>query len=113
MDCADFCPVSCFAAGEVMLVINPVECIDCGLCEPACPTKAIVHDSNDRARDWLEINRLYSAKWPQVFNKGTPCADADEWNGRSGKGSLFSAAPASPSSCETQRHSPDSSAANS
>ncbi|WP_156995405.1 4Fe-4S dicluster domain-containing protein, partial [Elstera litoralis] len=32
-DCVEVCPVDCFYAGENMLVINPDECIDCGVCE--------------------------------------------------------------------------------
>jgi ferredoxin len=27
-----------------MMYINPVECIDCGSCEPACPQEAIYHE---------------------------------------------------------------------
>ena len=30
MDCVEVCPVDCFYEGEVMLTINPNECIDCG-----------------------------------------------------------------------------------
>jgi ferredoxin len=29
-----------------MLVINPEECIDCGICEPECPVEAISNDEN-------------------------------------------------------------------
>ena len=32
-DCVEVCPVDCFYEGENMLVINPDECIDCGVCE--------------------------------------------------------------------------------
>ena len=42
-DCVEVCPVDCFYEGENMLVINPDECIDCGVCEPEChcrPTEA-------------------------------------------------------------------------
>jgi ferredoxin len=39
MDCVEVCPVDCFYEGENMLVINPDECIDCGVCEPECPPK--------------------------------------------------------------------------
>src|SRR5258706_6581402 len=53
MDCVEVCPVDCFYAGENMLVINPSECIDCGVCEPECPAKAIVPDSDDRAAEVL------------------------------------------------------------
>ena len=45
MDCVEVCPVDCFYEGENMLVINPDECIDCGVCEPECPPKAIVPDT--------------------------------------------------------------------
>ena len=31
-DCVEVCPVDCFYEGELMLVINPDECIDCGVC---------------------------------------------------------------------------------
>src|SRR5437764_697509 len=41
MDCVEVCPVDCFYEGENMLVINPDECIDCGVCEPECPVDAI------------------------------------------------------------------------
>ena len=43
-DCVEVCPVDCFYEGENMLVINPDECIDCGVCEPECPIDAIVSD---------------------------------------------------------------------
>ena len=39
--CVEVCPVDCFYEGENMLVINPDECIDCGVCEPECPEDAI------------------------------------------------------------------------
>ena len=40
-DCVEVCPVDCFYEGENMLVINPDECIDCGVCEPECPIDAL------------------------------------------------------------------------
>ena len=43
MDCVEVCPVDCFYEGNNMLVIHPDECIDCGVCEPECPPKAIDH----------------------------------------------------------------------
>ena len=30
-DCVEVCPVDCFYEGENFLVINPDECIDCGM----------------------------------------------------------------------------------
>ena len=46
-DCVEVCPVDCFYEGENTLVINPDECIDCGVCEPECPIGAIVSDTVD------------------------------------------------------------------
>jgi len=45
-----------------MLVINPDECIDCGVCEPECPEDAIKPDS-DSIIHWTNINKEYSEKW--------------------------------------------------
>lgn len=42
--CIDECPVDCIYEGGRKLYINPVECIDCGACEPACPVEAIGYD---------------------------------------------------------------------
>jgi ferredoxin len=65
MDCVEVCPVDCFYVGENMLVINPEECIDCGVCEPECPAEAIVPDSDDKASAWLEQNRRLAEHYAQ------------------------------------------------
>ncbi|NMM25012.1 MAG: 4Fe-4S binding protein [Phycicoccus sp.] len=39
--CIDVCPVDCIYEGARKSYINPVECIDCGACELACPEVAI------------------------------------------------------------------------
>src|SRR5919201_1525744 len=42
--CVEVCPVDCihFEEGvDRMLYINPLESIDCGACQPACPVNAI------------------------------------------------------------------------
>lgn len=95
-DCVEVCPVDCFYEGENMLVINPDECIDCGVCEPECPIEAIVPDSDSRADKWLELNREYSTgKWPNITKmKPTPFADAKEMEKVEGKfEKFFSEAP--------------------
>ena len=71
-DCVEVCPVDCFYEGENMLVINPDECIDCGVCEPECPIDAIVSDVNYNEQDkdkWLELNKKYSGIWPNIIKK--------------------------------------------
>lgn len=77
-DCVEVCPVDCFYEGENMLVIHPDECIDCGVCEPECPAEAILPDSDGRADKWLELNREYSGKWPNITRKKDAFPNADE-----------------------------------
>ena len=60
-----------------MLVINPDECIDCGVCEPECPIEAIIPDSDPRADKWLDMNREYSEKWPNITKTKDPLPEAD------------------------------------
>ena len=77
-DCVEVCPVDCFYEGENMLVINPEECIDCGVCEPECPIGAIVPESEELI-DWIELNKKYSNLWPQITIKKDPSPDADDY----------------------------------
>jgi NAD-dependent dihydropyrimidine dehydrogenase PreA subunit len=42
--CIEECPVDCIYEGGRKLYIHPTECIDCGACEVACPTEAIMAD---------------------------------------------------------------------
>ncbi len=87
-DCVEVCPVDCFYEGENMLVINPDECIDCGVCEPECPAEAILPESDELLK-WVEMNREYAAKWPNLTSKKTPPADADSFKGVAGKFEQF------------------------
>ncbi|MBI1274297.1 MAG: DUF3470 domain-containing protein [Alphaproteobacteria bacterium] len=80
MDCVEVCPVDCFYEGENMLVIHPDECIDCGVCEPECPAEAIISDNDSQAAEkWLEMNREYAEKWPNITRKKPAPEDADQW----------------------------------
>ena len=85
MDCVEVCPVDCFYEGENMLVIQPDECIDCGVCEPECPAEAIKPDTDGDLAKWLELNRKYAESWPNITRKGTAPADADTFKGQAGK----------------------------
>src|SRR5437773_12331317 len=72
MDCIEVCPVDCFYEGENMLVIHPDECIDCGVCEPECPPKAILPDSDPKAEKWLKMNADFSVTRLDIKGKRTP-----------------------------------------
>src|SRR5210317_2226146 len=81
-DCVEVCPVDCFYEGENMLVINPDECIDCGVCEPECPINAIVADTacNEKDKDkWLLLNKKYSGLWPNITKKKEPMLDHEKF----------------------------------
>jgi len=81
-DCVEVCPVDCFYEGPNMLVINPDECIDCGVCVPECPVEAIVAD-NDIAEDqtpFIEINkRLSQSGWPIITKRKEALPSAEEF----------------------------------
>ena len=81
-DCVAVCPVDCFYEGKNALMINPDECIDCGACEPECPTTAIFEEG-DLPPKWhvyIEINAVLSgakpaseadtAGWPEALKAG-------------------------------------------
>jgi ferredoxin len=89
MDCVEVCPVDCFFEGANMLVINPEQCIDCGVCEIECGANAIFSDTVAGMEKWVEINRQYSAVWPNITKKGEVPEDADQWNGVTGKFEKF------------------------
>src|SRR3546814_19847242 len=76
MDCVEVCPVDCFYEGENMLVINPSECIDCGVCEPDCPAEAILPDTESGLEQWLELNDKHTAEWTNITLKGEQPADS-------------------------------------
>lgn len=85
-DCVEVCPVDCFYEGANMLVIHPDECIDCGVCVPECPAEAIVPDTEPAATpEWLDLNRTYADRWPNIVARKAPLPDADAQNGRKAK----------------------------
>ena len=84
MDCVEVCPVDCFYEGENMLVINPDECIDCGVCEPECPVDAIKADVDlvgEELKFWMDLNTKYGdgEKWPNITTVGERPADREEF----------------------------------
>ena len=77
-DCVDACPVDCFHEGPNMLVINPDECIDCGVCEPECPEDAIFA-TDDRDNKWFKHNAFFSEKWPNITELQEPMDEYEKY----------------------------------
>src|SRR5260221_413611 len=86
-DCVEVCPVDCFHVGPNFLVIDPDECIDCTLCEPECPVEAIFSEEELPAgqEQFTALNAELAKQWPVISERGTPPADAKEWEGKPGK----------------------------
>ena len=89
MDCVEVCPVDCFYEGENMLVIDPEECIDCGVCEPECPVEAIKADTEPGSEKWLDLNAEYAEVWPNIVQIGIPPPDAKDFEGVADKFEKF------------------------
>ena len=90
-DCVAVCPVDCFYEGKNSLAINPDECIDCGACEPVCPTKAIFPES-DLPEKWAEFKALnadFSKKWPNIAEKKEALPEAEEYKDKPDKRPLL------------------------
>ncbi|HAT86765.1 ferredoxin FdxA [Cohaesibacter gelatinilyticus] len=92
-DCVEVCPVDCFYEGENWLVINPDECIDCGVCEPECPAEAIKPDTEPGLEDWIKLNTKYSEIWPNITVKKDPMPESDKWDGVENKLQFLSPEP--------------------
>ena len=76
--CVEVCPVDCFYEGPNMLVINPDECIDCGVCEPECPEDAIFA-TDDRDNKWFKHNAFFSDKWPNITELQEPMDEYEKY----------------------------------
>jgi ferredoxin len=79
-DCVVVCPVDCFHGDAEMLYIDPLRCIDCGVCVPVCPVEAIVDEGSlpEEQAAWLAINAERSAHLPVVREKQEPYPGAHE-----------------------------------
>ena len=64
--CVAVCPVDCIHGTDAddQLFINPVECIDCGLCEPECPVDAIFMEDEvpEKWKSFIHLNADYFDK---------------------------------------------------
>jgi ferredoxin len=90
-DCVEVCPVDCFHEGPNILVIDPEECIDCTLCEPECPAKAIFAEDDVPAEQahFLALNKELSRGWPVITQKKESPPGAADWDGKPDKFKLL------------------------
>jgi ferredoxin len=94
-DCVEVCPVNCFYEGANFLVIHPDECIDCGACEPVCPTKAIFADGSLPSKwdEYKALNAELSTRWPVINEKRSPLPEAEEFKDKTDKRALLDLSP--------------------
>jgi len=83
-ECVDVCPVDCIKYEKGVdrkLYIDPDECIDCGACEPACPTKAIFPEESlpEKWKEYTQLNVDLCKTWPNISEKKDAPPDADQW----------------------------------
>ena len=85
-DCCVVCPVECFYQDDMMLYIDPNDCIDCEACVPECPVVAIFAEANTPAQ-WMSYVQLNADKCTELKASGhiTEKQDAKEGPGCSAK----------------------------
>jgi len=77
-DCVAVCPVECFHEDELILYIDPEECIDCALCIPECPVEAIFADSDvpEQWESYIEENAEKAPGLPVITEQQDPLPSA-------------------------------------
>jgi ferredoxin len=85
--CVDICPADAFHLGPNFIVIDPDDCVDCGLCVPECPEDAIYPENRlaGEQRVFIELNAELSKKWPVILQELEPLDNHDAWTGRPNK----------------------------
>ena len=66
---------------QEFLVIDPEECIDCGLCEPECPIEAIKADDElppDQI-EFIEINLKLAEVYENITEAKDPLPEAEKY----------------------------------
>ena len=84
-DCVAVCPVECFYQDDMLLYIDPADCIDCEACVPECPVEAIFADTSvpEQYAHWTQINIDEAPNYPVISQKipalhGPNCAGPAE-----------------------------------
>ena len=72
MACAKVCPNNCIYDAGKQVVINPEECMDCGLCAQECPVTAIF------PADDVPGDKKASVDFNKNFFAGKSAADLDK-----------------------------------
>lgn len=86
-NCVDICPTDAFHVGPNFLVINPAECVDCGLCVPECPEEAIAPESElgPERQHFIALNDELARQWPVLLQRIEPLEDHARWSGQADK----------------------------
>jgi len=63
--CVDVCPMGAFHEGEDQMVINPDDCLGCGVCATECPTEAIKHEE-EASDEEINFNKEQADKCPKA-----------------------------------------------
>ena len=81
-DCVEVCPADAFREGPNFIAISPDDCIDCALCVPACPVKAIYQDQDvpEDQRAFIALNAELAATWEPIYIRKDAPADAAQWS---------------------------------
>ena len=77
-DCVSVCPVECFHEAELILYIDPDECIDCNLCVPECPVEAIFAEDDvpEKWKNYIEENAEKASNLPVISEQKDPLPTA-------------------------------------
>src|SRR6201997_1719027 len=76
-DCVAVCPVECFYQDDVLLYIDPIDCIDCEACVPECPVEAIFRDTQVPA-PWVQFVQLNTERSAALKASGNGITEKQE-----------------------------------
>jgi ferredoxin len=76
-DCVTQCPMDCFYQDDMMLYIDPDECIDCEACVSMCPVGAIYRDA-EVPPQWTQYVQLNLERTRALKAQGGDAAHCTE-----------------------------------